>query len=266
MAFLRDIKFTGSIGDFSAYKMKGSDKIILRRKGGPTKETVNNTAAYALNRLHRQEFGATATLGKYVRFMLGANRTVSNYNITARLNSVLKHVKRQDTEGQLGRRALRLSSVPRLLQGFPLNKQNTFDVIMSPTILWSISRETRSARIELPELIRHTNFNPSNQQPFFCVTAVLGIVPDILYHEPKAGYAPPDWFDGMCTPAQVSSPWYPARRGAPPITLDVQATLAPPDESYTLMLSVGVRFGALYGNNKVELLEYMGAAKILGTA
>ena len=265
MAFLKDITFTGSLGDFSAYKMKGSEKIILRRKGGPKKETVNNSKSYALNRLHRQEFGASATLGKYVRFMLGVNRSVSNYNITARLNSVLKHVKRQDTEGELGKRALRLSSIPRLLQGFPLNKQNTFDTIMPPTVMWSMSRETLSAHIELPELIRGSNFNPSNQQPFFCVTAVLGIVPDILYNEEKTAYAPPDWFDGMYAPVLVSSPWYPAKRGAPPITLGVIANMVPPDESYTLMLSIAVRFGALYDTDKVELLDYMGAAKILGT-
>lgn len=264
MAFLKDITFTGSLGDFSAYKMKGSDKIILRRKGGPKKETVNNAKAYALNRLHRQEFGGSATLGKYVRFMLGANRTVSNYNITARLNSILKHVKRQDTEGELGKRALRLSAVPSLLQGFPLNKQNTFDTIMPPTVRWSIARETRSAHIELPELIRGTNFNPSNQQPFFCITAVLGIIPDILYSETRAAYGPPEWFDGMYTPVSASSPWYPAKSGAPPIMLEVSANMTPPDDSYTLVLSIAVRFGALYANDKVELLDYMGAAKILG--
>ena len=34
------IEFTGSVGMLSAYRIKGSDKIILRKKGGPKKKQV----------------------------------------------------------------------------------------------------------------------------------------------------------------------------------------------------------------------------------
>ena len=263
MAFLRDITFTGKLGDLTAYKMKGTDKIILRRIGGPSKDTINNSPGYALNRLHRQEFGAGVMLGKNIRFMLGALRSVANYNITAKINSLLKHVKQKDTEGVLGKRAFRLTSMPTLLQGLPLNKRSTFDTMLFTAISWSLSRETRAARVEISELVRGLNFFPPHQHPYFCITAVLGIVPDILYQESKAGYAPPDWFDGMYAPVQVSSPWYPAQNGAPPITLDLSTDLIPADESYTVMLSIGIRFGLLLEDNKVQPLDHMGGAKIL---
>jgi hypothetical protein len=265
MAFLKDITFIGTIGDFTAYKMKGYDKIILRRKGGPRKGEVNTSPTYALNRLHRKEFGASATLGKFIRFMLGTHQAVSNYNISGKINSILKHLKHQDKEGKLGERALRLSSLPRLLQGFPLNIHNTFDTILRTTVQWSITRETRSARIEVPALMRGINFQPLNQQPYFCITVVLGIVPDVLYNEASGAYGPSAWFDGMYIPTQASSPWYPAKKGAPVTTLEVAADIIPPDESYTLLLSIGVRFASLDDYEKIQLLDNLGAAKILGT-
>lgn len=266
MAFLNDITFTGKLGDLVAYKVKGSNKIVLRRKGGPSKDAVENSPTFALNRLHRKEFGAGATLGKYIRYMLGAHRSLSNYNITAKLNNILKHLKQQDTEGQLGKRALRLSSIPTLLHGFPVSvRHNIFDSILRTTMRWSLSRDTRSARIDVPALTRQINFFPGNEQPYFCVSAVLGIVPDVLFNEAKGAYGPPEWFDGMYVPVTMSSPWYPVKEGAPPITLEISTDMAPPDDSYVVMLSVGVRFGALYSNDKVELLENLGAAKILGT-
>lgn len=265
MAFLKDITFIGTIGDFTAYKMKGYDKIILRRKGGPSKEEVNHSETFALNRLHRREFGASATLGKFVRFMLGSHQSVSNYNISGTINGILKHLKHQDKESKLGERALRLSAVPRLLQGFPLNIHNTFETIMRTTVQWSIARETRSARVEVPALLRNINFHPLNEQPYFCVTIVLGIVPDVLYNEASGTYGPSPWFDGMYIPAQASSPWYPAKKGSPVTTLEVAADMIPPDESYTLILSIGVRFGSLSDYDKIQLLDNMGAAKILGT-
>jgi hypothetical protein len=264
MAFLKDITFTGKLGGLTAYKMKGTDKIVLRRSGGPSKDTVNNSPAYALNRLHRREFGASATLCKYIRFMLGPLRTVSNYNITARINALLTRVKEMDTEGELGKRALRLSSLPTLLQGLPLNKRTTFDTILFTAVTWSLSRETRSARVEISELVRNQNFFPPHEHPYFCITAVLGIVPDILYNEDKGTYGPPDWFDGMYAPVQVSSDWYPAQHGAPPVTLELNTDQLPADESYSVMLSIGVRFGLLLEDNKIELLKHMGGAKILG--
>jgi hypothetical protein len=100
--------------------------------------------------------------------------------------------------------------------------------------------------------------------PFiFCIAAVLGIVPDILYDEAKDAYAPPAWFDSMYTPVQVSSPWYPAQDGAPPITLELSTDLVPADESYAVMLSIGVHFGLLLAGDKIEMLDHMGGAKIL---
>jgi hypothetical protein len=264
MAFLKDITFTGKLGGLTAYKMKGTDKIVLRRTGGPSKDTVNNSAAFELNRMHRREFGASATLGKHIRFMLGSLRTVSNYNITARINALLTRLKEMDTAGELGKRALRLSSLPTLLQGLPLNKRTTFDTILFTGISWSLSRETRSAHIEISELVRNMNFYPPHEHPYFCITAVLGIVPDMLYNEDKGAYSPPDWFDGMYTPVQVSSDWYPAQHGAPPITLELNTDQIPADDSYSVMLSIGVRFGLLAEGNKIQLLDHMGGAKILG--
>jgi hypothetical protein len=45
-----DIKFVGKYGDLTAYTMQGSDEIIIRSKGGASKETIKNADNFARTR------------------------------------------------------------------------------------------------------------------------------------------------------------------------------------------------------------------------
>jgi hypothetical protein len=64
MAELKGIPFIGSLGTLSAYKRKDSDKIILRGKGGPSKEQIKNGAQFELTRHNISEFGGRSKAAK----------------------------------------------------------------------------------------------------------------------------------------------------------------------------------------------------------
>lgn len=55
------IEFTGSVGMLSAYRMKGSDKIILRKKGGPKKKQVLTSQKFKRTRENMAEFSHAGT-------------------------------------------------------------------------------------------------------------------------------------------------------------------------------------------------------------
>jgi hypothetical protein len=267
MAYLTELKFSGSLGDFTAYKMRGTDKTIIRRKGGADKETIRTSSRFATARLWMTEFGGCSTMGKEVRFMMSPMKALADYNFSGFVNKALKQIQKMDGDSDLGRRAIRLSQYPQLLQGFSLNKYTTFDSMVRTPVTCTIDRATGSARITLPKLVRDINFFPNSQHPAFSIVVCLGVVPDFTFNSKTGKYAAPKWFDTMQGWNMAETPWYSSLKGSPAQTLEVVLNnTIPPDAGYSLQLTVGVKFGALHDNGAVKQVKRTGAAKILAIA
>lgn len=267
MAYLDGITFIGSVGNVTAYKQRGSDKIILRRKGGPSRAMIKNDAKFDVQRRYGRELGGCSVLGKAIRAMFGPHRALADRHLSSKLNQYLLQVQRRDTANALGARAIRLSHMPAILAGFSLNKENSlFDLTLRSAITATIDREGFSARIHIPELIPGVNFHPEASQPMHSVTAVLGIVPDAELDADLGKYTTPPWFDTTYAPVMVSTAWLPASVGMDATTLEVQVPQRPPEDDFSLMLSIGVRYGMFLGDGTVLQARRVGAAKVLTMA
>ncbi|MBT1686915.1 hypothetical protein [Dawidia soli] len=267
MAYLTELKFSGSLGDFTAYKMRGTDKTVIRRKGGASKETIRTSRRFATARLWMTEFGGCSTMGKEVRFMMHPMKALADYNFSGFVNKALKQIQKLDGVSVLGRRAIRLSQHPELLQGFSLNKYTTFDSMVRTPVTCTIDRATGSARINIPRLVRDINFFPNGPHPAYSLVVCLGVVPDFEFNSQTGKYAPPQWYDSMQGWAIAETPWYSSLKGSPAQTLDIALQNAiPPDAGYSLQLTVGVQFGVLHDNGTVKQIKRTGAAKILSVA
>ena len=67
MAILDSIfSVTGSLDNLSFYKVKGSDKIHVLRKGGVCKKRMKTDPSFAIPRLHQQEFDGSTMAGQLV--------------------------------------------------------------------------------------------------------------------------------------------------------------------------------------------------------
>lgn len=177
-------------------------------------------------------------------------------------------VQKQDTLNPKGARGIALSKYPDVLRGFPLNKTNLFDVIVRTTLEWSLDRASRTARVNIPALMRDVNFVPQDDHALFRVEISLGMAPDFIYNHDQKEYQPPKWYgtnNGTGT-LKAITPWYASKQGCPSSTLEIALDRIPEDEAYTLILAIGIRFGALYGDSIVKEVKYAGAAKILGAA
>jgi hypothetical protein len=267
MAFLHDLKITGSLGNLSFYKMRGVDGIVVRQKGGAPKEYVKNSPTFKLPRLYMSEFGGCSKMGKEVRFMMHPVRKLSDYNFSGFINKALKTVQKQDGAGELGQRSIMLSRYPTILAGFQLNKNTTFDSVVRTPLTYTVDRKTLSARVNLPALLRDINFHPNNKHTRFCIDVSLGIVPDFTFDSKEGAYKPPAWYTSMFSPKSVSSPWYPALKGSKATSLELSLTgQVPGDEGYSLMLTVGVRYGSPMEEDVVVEVKRAGAAKVVAIA
>src|SRR5688572_9751206 len=135
----------GSISNLSAYKRRGSDKIIVRTKGGPSKEQINRKSTFANLRKRNKEFGGRSTACSWIRRALNPQLPLADYNIAGPLNALLRPVQELDTLSEQGKRNIFLSRQPHLLSGFSLNRTYTFDAIVRNPLAFALSRDTLSA-------------------------------------------------------------------------------------------------------------------------
>ena len=258
--------FNGPLGNVSAYKMRGVEGIILRRKGGASKEKVKTSPGMKGTRKGNAEFGGRATAGKWIRRLLHRQTPMAGYNITGAINALMGPIQKLDTESVFGRRNVVLSKNPWLLEGFSLNKEQGFDTIIRNPLSWSISRDTLSARIELPALLPGINFLTQEKHPMYRIVATLGIAPDFFYHEQWKGYYPSSRAYQENDMQTVETEWCPVLKGSPATTLNIQLPTPPPDQSFSLVLSIGLCFGEMRDASSIWQVKHTGAAKILGMA
>jgi hypothetical protein len=262
MAYLPDgtFKFLGSIKGLTAYKIRGSDKIFLRAKGGPSKTKVKKSAAFANPRKNMSEFGGRSTTAKLLMKTIQSLSHISDHNILAALNSLLRPVQKLDTTSELGKRNILLSLNPQFLQGFNLNRKNSLDSIIRPDISYELSKQTMSATIKVPELLPGYSFkNPTNYS-WYRISAVLAVITDVVYT--KGDYNPANISsEGLF--GHVDSTWFPSNEGSP--ACELQLTLPAGNlSSCSLMLMAGISFGAVKGADHIEPVKHLGAAKIIG--
>jgi hypothetical protein len=257
--------FTGKLDMLSAYRMRGVDGIVVRRKGGPSGEKVKKAASFKNTRRTMSEFGGCSRHGSYVRMALLQIRHLSDYNFGSDINSIMRHVQLRDGTSEWGRRRITLSEHTRLLEGFSTTlKAPSFDSIVRAPIYYTLDRQNRSARIDLPELLRDINYFPRNNHAMFRLTVTLGIVPDVAYDVPSKEYLPPTWYSRTYNSIGISTDWNPSLEGMNSTTLALAMDApAPPDDAWTLMLSIGIEYGAFRENGKIKEIARVGAAKIM---
>lgn len=92
MAFLHGKGgFTGSLGNLSAYQPKGSDKIILRTKGGATKKQIKTHPHFARVRSNNEEFGSCSKMAARLRSELHPFVNMVDYNLQAAFSALNKN-------------------------------------------------------------------------------------------------------------------------------------------------------------------------------
>jgi hypothetical protein len=142
-------------------------------------------------------------------------------------------------------------------------KAPSFDSIVRTPVYYTMDRANRSARIEIPELMRDINYFPQNNHAMFRLTATLGIVPDVTFDVAAKEYLPPTWYDPSCYSIDISTGWNPSLEGMESTVLELAMDVLPPDNRWTLMLSIGIEYGAFREGGKIDEVKRFGAAKIL---
>lgn len=191
-------------------------------------------------------------------------KALADYNVTGPLNALVKRVQKLDEENVWGKRSILLSRNPRILEGFSLNRYTPFDGVVRNPLEYHIDRENLTAEVHIPELIPGINFVVPKQHAMFSFVATLGIIPDLHYDELK--YQPADFGYLNMRPAIEETSWLPVQAGLSPTTLTLTLETPPPDDGFSLMLAIGIRYGAMITNTEIFQTRHAGAARVLKMA
>jgi len=258
-----NIPFTGSLGNLSAYTRKGSNAIILRTKGGASKEKIKKAPEFANTRKVNTEFGGASAAARHIKLAMTGLTHLDHTLFQSRLTSICSAILKMDTENANGQRLVLISRYGRLLEGFNLEMGTIFDSIVKHPLLSSITRETLSASIDVPALFPGISLYLPGKFSLFRLIAVLGIVPDLTYHQTFGRYQPinpsvqlkravhiSQWFNvsEICVEQNIK------------IKIEGDTGISATD---SLLLSVGIEFGIPVTTDFVQPVNYAGAAKIL---
>jgi hypothetical protein len=258
------IQFTGALGNLSAYAVRGSDRIVLRTKGGPSRQQIKTSPSFEHARRNGAEFGGRSTASKWIMKMARPLKALADHNIAAPLNALLQPIQLLDTENEWGKRHVRISRNRSLLQGFSFNRKSGLDSVLRTSISFSLERATRTAGINIPELQPQINFFVPGAHHLYSIVAGLGILPDLFYNDGRYEPSSPAYAEFGFTMA--STPWHPVADHAAPANLELNTAADPPDDLFSLILSVGIRYGTMKNNSVIEQVRHAGSAKILALA
>ncbi|SEW44624.1 hypothetical protein [Chitinophaga arvensicola] len=255
------ITFTGKLGNLCAYKVKGSDKIIIRTKGGASKEQIKESPGFQRTRENNTEFAGCAYAAKAIRRQLFPLKHLADYNFTSTLTKLAKNIQLLDKVSDRGKRSIQLSHYGHLLEGFQLNQQNPFDSMLRHPVRCTVERETGSATITVPQLLPGLNLMLPWQYSFFRIIAIIGLVGDITCK--KEDYSS---IEKNGPPVTATTQWQSVTQplDAQDLTLQLR-DLHQLDDTKTILVGIGIEMGKPYSNKIIHPVKYAGAAKILAT-
>jgi hypothetical protein len=259
------IQMTGSIAGVSFYTRRGSDKVIMRTKGGVSKEKMAKAPQYESLRKNQQEWRGCTKFGSLTRYAFGGLHRLADYNLTSVLNGMGKNLMKLDTESELGKRRLQLSKFKQALEGFNFNRNYPFNSVLRVGFSCEINRELLQATVQVPRINAANDILNIQRLPYFRLIVVLGTVTDWHFSETDQVYVPIELnLNGI---NQVyTSPWFQTQGIVPEQTLTVQmkeAEQALVSDEITVLVSMGIEFGTVgFTGDPVEV-KYAGCGKVI---
>ena len=255
-----DSSFTGNFGTFSVYKMYGTDKTVVRRKGGAPLEKMKSLASLQPQRNQQSQFAGSSSTAKMVGYALDSVKHLADFPLHGHLLKLNSALLNMDTTNAKGKRSIIFSRGLHLFEGLSLNRKVLFDSVITTSIGYSCSRDGHSATIHLPALSPGFNFNNPWNQQFYRLRMNLGIVRDMVFIDGR-GYQPvtPDITDHTIG---FDTEWRAVKTPANAESILLKLDEPVFDEHCHLLLSIGIEFGAQSGAT-IEHVKRQGCGKIL---
>jgi hypothetical protein len=262
MGTLTGFEITGSIGNLSAYTMRGHDKTVIRVKGGASKSKIKRSPKFEATRQLNQEWKAVTGAGAYIRGGLYSLKPLADYNISGPLNALVKKIQTSDTVNPKGKRAILFSRQPEMFSSFQFNRQTLFDSVIRQRLEIQIDRSTGIADVTIPSLQPAINFFGNPRYAYYRMVFSVAAVSDFVWNEAGNHYVPVR--SQLPQYKHRSMPWVTVNNLQPAASFRI----APDNEflpglDMILLFGAGIQYGMPAADGSIQPAPYAGAARIL---
>ncbi|MHB9055652.1 MAG: hypothetical protein ACYC2P_05795 [Paludibacteraceae bacterium] len=259
------LQIEGAMGNMSFYTRRGSDKIIVRSKGGASKRKIKTSPAFANLRLSQQEWKGCTGFTSVMRHTLGLVIRIADYNLAAGLNAFAKNLQKTDENAEKGKRNIRLSRFRYTLDGFNFNRTFPFNSVVRVAPIATIHRETLSASVKIPRINTGIDLLNIQRLPFFRLSVSLGVISDILFSENIKSYEPVNRIMNGLNQT-VTGEWFSSENILPEQIMEVSlpdGLIADLTDDVTLVVGIAVEFGKVGFTGQPQEVKYAGSGKVL---
>ena len=260
------MQITGSIKGVSFYTRRGSDKVIMRTKGGATKNQIETSPKFVKTRRQMKQFGGAAKFASLSRYAFGGLHRLADYNLTPVLIKMGNSLMKLDTVSDFGKRNLMLSENRQAFEGFNFNREYPFNTVLRILPRWELDREHLKGVVTFPRINTDIDLLNIQKLPFFRLIVVIGAVSDLTFNPVSDEYEA--FVDGLHGHSStLTGNWYSTQTIVPEHTMTVQMDDEKTElltDNVTLLLSMAVEFGNVgYTDQPVEV-KYAGCGKVVG--
>ena len=269
MATVKNVfQVSGSIGEYTIYTRKGTDKAIMRLKGGPNGDKMANSPTFKEVRKHQTEFSGCTKFAAKTRIAFGDLFKLANYNLNSKLTGIGKTLMKLDETTEAGKRSLKLSQYKQILEGFNFNNTPGFSSMLLAIPRWELDRENLQAVVYIPEINTDIDVNNIHNLPFFRLIIAIGTVSDSVYN-PKTENYEPMVVELNGASVTVTGEWNSSHTILPKSTMSVQMHESRRElltENVTVLLSMGVEFANTGFDSKPVAVKYSGSGKVIAVS
>ena len=255
----------GSLGNVTFYTRRGSDKVIMRAKGGVTRKGMAANPKYEVLRKHQKEFGGCSGFGKYARNAFGELRRVADYNLSAVLTGIGRNLMKLDTNSEVGKRNLYLSRNKETLEGFNFNRTNPFTSVLRVIPRVELDRVKVTGAITIPRINTETDLMNFRKMPFFRILVSIGALSDMMYN-PTTGSYEPMGVEMNGISRTLTGEWHSTQAILPEQTLTValpEERIAFLTDHVSVLLCMAVEFGNVGQAGEPVEVKYAGCGKVV---
>lgn len=257
---------TGTIEGVTFYKRHDSDKLIMRKKGGPKKGRMATGKEFEKVRKHQAEWSGCVLFARNVRHAVGDLYPLSDYNLPATWTGMAKKLMALDTVNETGVRAVQLSNFKQALVDFNFCRRKPLITLLRLVPTVQADRQSMSFSVLYPRINTAVDLVNSAKLPYFRLVASLGCVSDLRFEKSLfSNYVVTnDGLNGLSV--SVAGDWLSTndllenRELTAAFDAGLREQLT---DDVSLLLSVGIEFGAVGFGGRIEPVKRSGAARIV---
>lgn len=172
------------------YKIKGVDKTIVARKGGPSAEEVKNGENYQELRKNQKEFAAASNLARTLRHSLPKKMAkICEPYVSGKLTARFRNLA-QLSEGDKGKRPILLSANGQTLEGFDFNSNAPFKKTFPANVMVMSGSNYGQLILHIPSFIPKEDLLAPNNATHYQLFSHLILLSDYTYKQESKEYNP----------------------------------------------------------------------------